>query len=98
MDAIKILLLYFAAINLITFIIFGIDKDRAKRSRWRISESTLISFAVFGGSPGAIIGMHAFRHKTQKPLFRIGIPVILLLQIVLAACILIFRPFDLSFM
>ncbi|MCR5789788.1 MAG: DUF1294 domain-containing protein [Lachnospiraceae bacterium] len=98
MEALKILLIYFAAINLAAFIIFGIDKGRAKRNRWRISEGTLFSLAIFGGSAGALLGMFCFHHKTQKKRFAIGIPLILFLQAALIAFILIAQPFSLSFM
>ncbi len=98
MDALIILLIYFTIINLISFICYGIDKSRARRSRWRLSEGSLISLAIFGGSVGSLLGMYIFRHKTQKPRFSIGIPVILVLQILLLTAILILKPFDLSFM
>lgn len=98
MEALIILLIYFSIINLVSFACFGIDKSRAKRSRWRMSEGSLISLAIFGGSLGALLGMHVFRHKTQKRKFSIGIPLILILQLLAIAAILFFRPFDLSFM
>ena len=98
MNALIILLIYLSVINLVSFACFGIDKSRAKRSRWRMSEGSLISLAIFGGSLGALLGMHVFRHKTQKPKFSIGIPLILVIQLVTLTAILFFRPFDLSFM
>lgn len=98
MDALIILIIYITVINLVSFTCFGIDKSRARRSRWRMSEGSLISLALFGGSLGALLGMHVFRHKTQKPKFSIGIPLILVLQILTLSAILFFRPFDLSFM
>lgn len=72
-----------AVINLITFILYGIDKQRARKKQWRIRESVLIGMAVIGGSIGALAGMAFFRHKTLKPVFRLGIPLILLVQVIL---------------
>jgi uncharacterized membrane protein YsdA (DUF1294 family) len=57
------------AINLIAFALFGIDKARAERGRWRISEGTLLGWALIGGTPGAYAGRALFRHKTRKPGF-----------------------------
>lgn len=74
---------YFICINIITFIIYGIDKRRARQHRWRISEATLILLAMLGGSVGALTGMRCFRHKTRHWKFTIGIPVILGIQILL---------------
>lgn len=68
-------------INVITFLVYGEDKRRARRNKWRIPEKTLILLALLGGAPGALAGMQVFRHKTRKNLFRIGVPCILLLQI-----------------
>ena len=65
----KLLLFAYALINLWTFMLFGFDKLRAEAGRWRISESTLLSFAMFGGSLGAVAGRAAFRHKTRKQPF-----------------------------
>lgn len=77
----KIILLYLFAINIVAFFAFGIDKYKAKRDKWRIPESTLLSMAVLGGSIGALAGMKVWRHKTLHDKFRIGIPVIIALQI-----------------
>ena len=60
---------------------FGVDKQKARRNKWRIPEKTLILSAVIGGSVGAILGMRFFHHKTRKARFAIGVPVILLVQI-----------------
>ena len=73
--------LYIIVMSFITFIIFGVDKKRARRHEWRISEKVLFALAIIGGSIGAIIGMIAFHHKTKKWYFRIGMPVILAVQI-----------------
>ena len=77
----KIILLYLFAINVVAFLAFGIDKYKAKHDKWRIPESTLLSMAVLGGSIGALAGMKVWRHKTLHDKFRIGIPVIIALQI-----------------
>ena len=76
------------ALNLITFIIYGIDKFKAKKAKWRISEATLILFAVIGGSIGAWLGLQVWRHKTQHKKFFIGIPMILTLQVIATVYIL----------
>lgn len=77
------IVIYLAAINVITFIMFGADKARAAKGRWRISEAALILAALLGGSTGALAGMRIFHHKTKHRKFTIGIPVILALQIIL---------------
>lgn len=79
---------YLAAVNLAAFCAMGIDKARAKKAARRISEAALFLLAVAGGSPGAIIAMHAFRHKTRHPKFRFGLPAVLLIQIALTFLIL----------
>ena len=73
--------IYLAAINVVTFFIFGIDKWKAKRSKWRIPETTLLGLAVIGGSIGAWLGMKVWHHKTMHKKFKYGIPIILLAQI-----------------
>ena len=78
-----IALFYLAVMNVVTFFLYGIDKLKAKRSKWRISESTLIWLSVFGGSVGALLGMKVWHHKTQHKKFKYGIPLILLAQIAL---------------
>ncbi len=79
----KIFIIYLIIINIVTFFVFGIDKKKAKKSKWRISEKTLFVLSVIGGSAGALAGMYTFRHKTKKTAFKIGIPAILIVQIVL---------------
>ena len=71
------------ALHLITFITYGIDKRKARKSHWRIPESTLILLALLGGSIGAWLGMKAWRHKTQHAKFYISIPLIISGQIIL---------------
>ncbi|MBQ6353259.1 MAG: DUF1294 domain-containing protein [Mogibacterium sp.] len=88
MNDLSLATLYLAAINLVAFAAFGIDKRRARIGAWRIPEKTLLLLAVLGGSVGAWLGMTTFHHKTRKPLFSVGVPVILLLQI---AAVLVMR-------
>ena len=71
------------AINVLTFLIYGLDKYKAKRAKWRISERTLLSMALMGRSIGAWLGMKVWHHKTMHKKFKYGIPAILSLQIVL---------------
>ena len=78
---------YLAIINVATFLTFGIDKLKAKRSKWRIPEATLIGLAVIGGSIGAWLGMRAWHHKTMHKKFQFGIPLIILAQIALVVWI-----------
>ena len=83
----QIAVIYLIIINLIAFALYGTDKSKAKRGKWRISEKTLIGIALIGGSVGAFLGMHAFRHKTRRWYFRYGLPAIFLAQVVLLAFI-----------
>lgn len=78
-----IIVFYLVILNVLTFLLYGIDKWKAKRSRWRIPESVLLGMAAVGGSVGAWLGMHVWHHKTQHKKFRYGVPAILLVQIVL---------------
>lgn len=80
----KILIIYLIATNLLALLLYGIDKRKAKRHHWRIPEATLIGIGAVGGSIGALFGMYLFRHKTQHWKFKIGIPIILIVQIVIA--------------
>lgn len=80
---IKNLIIYLIIINIIAFLAMFIDKKKAEKNRWRIKESTLLILALIGGSIGVIAGMYVFHHKTQKPRFYIGIPIIIILQILL---------------
>ena len=74
-------LYYLLAVNSLTFLLYGIDKYKAKKGRWRISEATLLTMAAIGGSIGAWTGMRTWHHKTMK--FKYGIPVIIIMQIAL---------------
>ena len=82
-------LLYLLAINVIAFLAMGIDKWKAKRGAWRIPEQTLLSLVLLGGGIGGIAGMYTFRHKTKKPRFFIGFPVILIMEIVALVYIIV---------
>ena len=68
-------------INVITFLVYGIDKWKAKQGSWRISEATLLTLAVIGGSIGALLGMQVWHHKTMHKKFKYGLPLFLLAQI-----------------
>ncbi len=74
---------YLIGVNLLTFLVFGLDKLKARKRKWRIPEATLIWLSIAGGSAGALLGMYLFRHKTQKRKFTLGVPVILIVQVVL---------------
>jgi uncharacterized membrane protein YsdA (DUF1294 family) len=82
-------LIYLAAVNAVTFFMYGIDKWKAKKARRRISEATLLGLAVIGGSIGAWIGIRVWHHKTLHKKFKYGVPLILILQI--AALIAVLR-------
>lgn len=73
-----------AAVNLLAFALYGVDKVKAKKGAWRIPEATLLLVAFLGGSVGALLGMEVFRHKTRHLKFRILVPLFLILHIALA--------------
>ena len=75
---------YLVIINVIAFIIYGIDKRKAKKHLWRIPEATLIGLALMGGSVGAFLGMRLFHHKTKHIKFFVGVPAIFIIEIVIA--------------
>ena len=74
---------YLIIINLITFIIFGIDKYKAIKDKWRVKEATLLGLSFIGGALGGMLGMYVFRHKTKKFYFFLGIPFMMILHVVL---------------
>ena len=76
---------YLLAINTVTFFVYGIDKYKAKKAKWRIPEVTLWLLAVRGGSIGAWMGMKVWHHKTMHKKFKYGIPAILLILVALMA-------------
>ena len=73
--------------NLLAFILYGVDKRKAQRGAWRIPEATLLLVAFLGGSVGAFLGMEIFRHKTKHAKFKILVPLFLVLHIALAVYI-----------
>ncbi len=77
----KYLYILIIILNIVTFCIYGEDKRRACRNKWRIPERTLFICAILGGAPGALAGMYLFRHKTQKNKFKLGIPFLVLIQV-----------------
>ena len=78
------LLIWLAGVNVVTFALYGIDKHRAKKGRWRIPERTLLLLPLLGGSVGALLGMRVFHHKTKHWYFVVGMPLILVCQAALA--------------
>ena len=80
----KWIFLLLAAVNLLAFVLYGVDKLKAKKGAWRIPEATLLLVAFLGGSFGALLGMEIFRHKTKHAKFRILVPLFLILHIALA--------------
>lgn len=81
----KYFFLYIATVNIISFVLFGVDKRRAVSGGWRISERTLLISAAAGGGIGALAGMYLFHHKTRKRRFTLGIPLIILAETAAAA-------------
>ena len=82
-------IIYLIVINILGLIFMVCDKHLARKGRWRISEKTLIMIAVIGGSVGAYMGMILYRHKTKHNKFRIGLPLILLIQLLIAFAVII---------
>ena len=79
---------YLIGINVLTFLLYGIDKWKAQKGKWRVPEETLIWLAIVGGSIGALLGMYLFRHKTKHRKFTLGIPIIILAQAVIVYILL----------
>ncbi|SFP53132.1 Uncharacterized membrane protein YsdA, DUF1294 family [Butyrivibrio proteoclasticus] len=96
MNSLTCLIGYIILVNIIGFALMGIDKRKARKNAFRIPEATLFSVAIIGGSLGSIIGMQLFRHKTAHLSFKIGMPVILLLQL-LFGVLLIVVPINIDF-
>ena len=80
---IKNIVIYLVVINILGFLIMGLDKWKDKNGKWRIPENTLLLFTILGGGIGTISGMYIFRHKTKKAKFTVGMPAILVLEIAL---------------
>ena len=77
------IIIYLIIINIIGFLVMYIDKQKAKKGKWRIPEQTLFIVTALGGGIGTIAGMYTLRHKTKKLKFTVGLPVILILEIIL---------------
>lgn len=84
----ELLIVYVAAVNAVAFVVYGVDKYKAQKTKWRIRESTLLLLAAIGGSAGAWLGMKIWRHKTRHAKFRYGVPAILLIQLAGVLCFL----------
>ena len=85
LNLLHIVLIYLAVINVVTFFMYGIDKWKAKKSKWRVRETALLGLAVLGGSIGAWLGMKVWHHKTQHKKFKYGVPAIIIVQLILIA-------------
>ena len=81
----NIFLVFYALMTIVTFILYGVDKGKAKKGRWRIPEKTLLLFAACFGGLGAFLGMKIFRHKTKHTSFKIIVPVSMIIQFILIA-------------
>lgn len=96
MKVIVYLLIYLLVLNLFELTLMGIDKQKAKRNVFRISEANLFLVAILGGSIGGILGMHLFHHKTRKWYFVYGMPAILTIQILLVLFLLFYSPIEIK--
>ena len=83
----KWLLIYLLIINIITFVLFAVDKWKAIHGRWRVRTITLMGFALAGGTVGGLLAMYIFRHKTKTASFTVGLPVMLVVQVVILWCV-----------
>ncbi len=88
-DMQKIIIIYLVVINVVTFFMYGIDKWKARKAKWRIREAALLGLAVLGGSVGAWIGMRVWHHKTLHKKFRYGVPAIIVIQLLLVGYLLL---------
>ena len=79
----KLILLYLLIVNALAFVLMLVDKRKAQKKLWRIPEATLLLSAAIGGSIGSLAGMYTFRHKTKHLKFTLGVPAILIGQILL---------------
>ena len=78
-----LLVIYLIIVNIGTFILYGADKKKAEKDKYRIPESSLLFYSVIGGAFGAFLGMRIFHHKTKKKKFTIGMPLIVILEILI---------------
>ncbi len=83
MSLVQFFIIYLVIINFLGFIIMGIDKLKAKRGSRRVPENTLFMFTILGGGVGTILGIYIFRHKTKKKKFTVGMPIILIIEVLL---------------
>lgn len=74
---------YLIIINIIAFYLYGVDKRKARKGKWRIPENTLLGVALIGGSLGALLGMYLFHHKTKHWKFKILVPLFLVLHVII---------------
>ncbi len=74
---------YLIVINIISLVLFGLDKRKARKNQWRIKESLLLFITLIGGGFGSILGMHLFHHKTQKNKFKFGVPLLTIISTIL---------------
>ena len=84
-----ILVIYLVVINVVTFFLYGIDKWKAKRSKWRIREAKLLGLAVLGGSVGAWLGMKVWHHKTMHKKFKYGVLATIIIQLIIFAYLIL---------
>ena len=85
---IALLLFCIIGVNVITFVVYGIDKLKAKKGKWRVPETTLLLLAIVGGSVGAWCGVKVWHHKTMHLKFKYGIPLIMAVQAGLLVCLM----------
>ena len=97
-NPILIILIYLLIVNLVDFILMGVDKKRARNHEWRVPEAAFFIWAIVGGSIGAILGMYTFRHKTRHWYFVWGMPAILILEVVLVVVLVQVFHIDISVM
>ena len=88
LSLLHIVLIYLVIINVVTFFMYGVDKWKARKSKWRIRETALLGLAVLGGSIGAWLGMKVWHHKTLHKKFKYGIPAIIIVQLAIIGYIL----------
>ena len=94
MEIQKMVIIYLVIINVVTFFMYGIDKWKAKKSKWRIREAALLGLAVLGGSIGAWSGMKVWNHKTLHKKFRFGVPAIIIVQLALIVYFIISKQHE----
>ena len=88
-DMQQMIIIYLVVINVVTFFMYGIDKWKARKAKWRIREAALLGLAVLGGSVGAWLGMRVWHHKTLHKKFRYGVPAIIVIQLLLVGYLLL---------